>query len=378
MKMMMLKVGALFASVALVACSEDNSILPETEKFPVSFKMQAAVPVGGSTTRSFGPEISKEGFRILAFRENRKGEFIYTQDVSTNNMTLLEHTLSGQAMLPIGWYKFVPTYESSKTGAYTWPSLMGKKTLLSDTLSFRQTELDGSSVLFLETRSFSDLPVYAVGLSASTTDAVKSVLKRAVARVDLLFVRVKKNPDGSYTEVDGSTDVFGGQMPADISMQFHNLNRAVNLVAEQTVDANGYTFYDSGYSVADMERAVTLGNGPVTLVGTDEFIEYDNVRPSDLRSGSAHVQGAYMFPFSMGGPFYTHLTVSLTHHEGQVRTLEIEPVIPLERNKVTLVKIYLTGDDGGGDVFDSNVTFQVTVDTHWDGYHIVEGEMSGE
>lgn len=378
MKIKMLQVWMAIASVTLAACSEDDSIVPENGSASIHFEMQTVVPSTAIVTRSFGPEITKDGFRIMAFRENEKGEFVYTQDVPTDQMALSGQTLAGQTILPVGQYKFVPTYESERTGAYAWPSLTTDETVLSDTLSFRQTKLDGSSVLFLETRSFQDLPVYGVGLTASTSDAVRSVLKRAVARVDLLFVWAKKNPDGSYTEIAKSPDVFGGRMPRDIRLEFGKLNRAVSMTAEQTVNNKGFTFFDENYSVSNMEKAVTIGTGSKTLVGTDEFIEYDNVRPADLLTGAAHVQGAYVFPFAMGGPFYTRLQIRLTRAINQVRTLDIEPLIPLERNKVTLVKIYLTVDDGGGgggDIFDSNVTFQVAVNTNWDGYNRVNGEM---
>lgn len=380
MKMMKFKVWAIIVIVALTACSEDEVIKPEEGLTPIHFEMETVFPAAGVNMRSFGPEIGKEGFRILAFRGNDEGEFVYTQDVPTDRMTLSGQTLSGQALLSIGRYKFIPTYEATRTGAYAWPLLTADETVLSDTLSFRQATLNGSSVLFLETRSFKELPVYEVGLSASTTDAVHSVLKRAVARVDLLFLRVKKNSDGSFTEISGTPGVLGGQLPTDIRFQFKKLSRAISLTAEQSVNTEGFTFFDADYSVGDMERAVTVGNGPVTLVGTDDFIEYDNVRPSDLRTGAAHVQGAYVLPFAMGGPFYTRLSIRLARSNSQVRTLAIEPVVPLERNKVTLVKIYLVEDDGsgGGDIFDSNVTFQVTIDTHWDGYHLVEGELNEE
>lgn len=382
--MMRTKKLNLFMSIlwlACAACSEDDLPAKGGGSKPgwadVEFQTKAHLPEDPVLSRSFAPEISKANFRIMAFKKNVDGAYVYTQDVPTVRMNFANNTLSGRAELPIGEYKFIPTYGVVNTSVFSWPSLEKGKTVLADTMSFAHNEVDGTSVMFLETRPFNELPSYAIGLTATTTDNVYSVVKRAVARVDLLFIQVKKNADGSYTEVTGNTDVFGGILPFAIEMRFRGLNRTINVTGENTTPDGTFSTFDMNYTVEDLQRAITIGNGPTTLLGTDDFLDYDHVTPGDVRSGSAHVQGAYLLPYPKD-MLNTDLTVVLTQQPGIQRTLVIPSKLPLERNKVTLVKIYILTDDdggggGGGDIFDSNVTFIVTVDTRWDGYHVVEG-----
>ncbi len=351
----------------------------------VEFQTNTFLPKSPVLSRSFAPEISKANFRILAFKKNSDGAYVYTQDVPTENMQLADNVLSGRAVLPVGEYKFIPTYGAIRTPAFSWPALGAETTLLTDTLGFVHAAVDGTSVMFLETRHFNDLPSYAVGLTAATTDNVYSTVKRAVARVDLLFLHVKKNADGSYTEVSRGTDVFGGSLPQNVEMRFRDLNRKISLTGENTSGEKPFSTFDAVYTVKDMPRAVTIGKGAATLLGTEKFINYDYVTPADLRTGAAHVQGAYVLPYPKS-ILQTALTIILTNSSGKQRTIEVPAKLPLERNKVTLVKIYLLVGDGGGDeggnvdpggdeggeVFDANVHFAVTVDTHWDGYQVVE------
>lgn len=377
--MMKMKKMNLFMSIfwlACVACSEDDLPAKGEGTKPgwanVDFQMKTSLPTDRILSRSFAPEISKANFRILAFKKNADGTYAYTQDVPTVGMNFAGNTLSGQAELPIGEYKFIPTYGIVNTSVFTWPELTEGKTLLADTLSFAHTQVDGTSVMFLETRPFKDLPSYTIGATASTTANVSSVVKRAVARVDLLFIQVKKNEDGSYTEITGKTDVFGGTLPTSIEMRFQDLNRTINVTGENTTASNVFSTFDMDYTVEDLQAAVTIGNGPTTLLGTDDFFAYDYVTPGDIRSGSAHVQGAYVFPYPQD-VLKTGLQVVM-NQGGNQRIIEVPSKLPLERNKVTLVKIYiLTDDGGGGDIFNSDVTFIVTVDTRWDGCNVVEG-----
>lgn len=380
--MMRMKKLNLFMSIlwlACAACSEDDLPAKGEGTKPgwadVNFEMKTHLSEDPVLSRSFAPEISKANFRIMAFKKNVDGAYVYTQDVPTARMNFADNTLSGRAELPIGEYKFIPTYGVVNTSVFAWPELAQGKTILADTMRFTHTKVDGTSVMFLETRSFDELPSYAIGLTATTTDNVYSVVKRAVARVDLLFLQVKKNADGSYTEVTGSTDVFGGALPSSIEMRFRGLNRTINVTGENTTPDNTFSTFDMDYTVEDLPRAITIGNGLKTLLGTDDFFDYDYVKPGDIRSGAAHVQGAYLLPYPKD-VVKTDLTVVLTQQLGIRRTIVIPSKLPLERNKVTLVKIYIITDDegggGGGDIFDSNVTFIVTVDTRWEDCIVVE------
>ena len=382
MKMKKLNLFMSILGLTCVACSEDDLPAKGEGVKPgwaqVDFQMKARLTEDPVLSRSFAPEISKAQFRILAFKKKEDGTYVYTQDVPTDHMNFTNNTLSGRAELPIGEYRFIPTCGVVNSSVFSWPDLAQGKTLLADTMRFAHTQVDGTSVMFLETRPFKELPSYAIGLTATTTDPVYSVVKRAVARVDLLFIQVKKNADGSYTEVTGKSDVFGGTLPSSIEMRFQGLNRTVNLTGENITPDNTFSTFDGNYTVEDLQRAITIGNGPTTLLGTDDFFNYDYVTPGDLRSGAAHVQGAYLLPYPKD-VLNTDLTVVVTQQPGMQRTIVVPSKLPLERNKVTLVKIYILtedgsgGGEGGGDIFDSNVMFVVTVDTRWDGCNVVEG-----
>ena len=53
------------------------------------------------------------------------------------------------------------------------------------------------------------------------------------------------------------------------------------------------------------------------------------------------------------------------------RSIDIENV-PLSRNKVTMVKLYVLR----GDFFNTEVAFEIGVKEAWEGSHIVDGEAS--
>ena len=61
----------------------------------------------------------------------------------------------------------------------------------------------------------------------------------------------------------------------------------------------------------------------------------------------------------------------LTSGEGSTRTITLKDKIPVERNKATLIRIYVLGDN----VFTTGVEFEVEVDTVWDGSNFVDGEI---
>ena len=68
----------------------------------------------------------------------------------------------------------------------------------------------------------------------------------------------------------------------------------------------------------------------------------------------------------------TNLTLVLTNGLGDKRTIVAPRNLPLERNKVTLVKIYVLS----GTVFNTDVKFNVTIDTAWLEANSVDGEIN--
>ena len=84
--------------------------------------------------------------------------------------------------------------------------------------------------------------------------------------------------------------------------------------------------------------------------------------------------GASIFASNIGSEHLIGLagfSMLLTSGKGSTRTIALTDKIPVERNKATLVRIYVLGDN----VFTTGVDFDVEVDTVWDGSNFVDGEI---
>lgn len=364
---------------SLAACSDDvtddKKLSPgDGETTVVKFEMNANTgnyysPLSRSVNM---PGITKENFRIMAFKKTPDGDkYIYAQDIPTSGMNYENNLLSGTVRLPIGEYKFVSTYGLVKDGGFVFPDPAPGTSELTDDLSINHNKVDGSSVLFLEEGSLETLHSYELGINSTANEPVSASLTRAVSRVDVLFIQAKKNADGTYTEVSDSADVFGVSQLANIEMQFTGLNKNVNLVGNKTTTDSG-SLFNENFTVPDLEETVTRGaSADDTKVGTPAFLSYDNISENDIKAGSAHVHGAYLLPYE-DAKTNTNLTLVLTNGSGDKRTIIVPKSLPLERNKVTLVKIHVLS----GTVFNTDVDFHVTIDTAWLEANSVDGEIS--
>lgn len=378
-----MKIRNIYLPVALLAClascSEDDSVngsaLPgDPETTEVKFEMNAmtatsSVPLSRGITL---PTLTKDNFRIMAFKKSPTSQkYLFEQNVPMTGMTLNNNVLSGTARLPIGEYKFVSTYGLTEGGGFTLPEFTPVTTELTNDLNIAHGTVDGTSVLFLESGPLENLHSYALGINPTANEAVNATLSRAVSRVDVLFIQAKKNADGTYTEVSDSADVFGVTKLANIEMQFTGLNKNVNLVGKKTTIDTG-SLFDNNFQVPNLVNTVTRGtSGENTKVGTPTFLTYDNISGDDIKKGSAHVHGAYVLPFDDSATT-TGLTLLLTNGLGDVRTIAVPENLTLERNKVTLIKIYVLG----GTVFNTDVNFNVTIDTAWLNANTIDGEIN--
>ena len=91
---------------------------------------------------------------------------------------------------------------------------------------------------------------------------------------------------------------------------------------------------------------------------------------ADIVAGSAHLKGTYLIP-NADNAATTGFSMQLTSGEGSARTIALQDKIPVERNKATLIRIYVLGEN----VFTTGVDFEVEVDTVWDGSNFVDGEI---
>lgn len=378
-----MKIRNIYLPVALLAClascSEDDSVngsaLPgDPETTEVKFEMNAMTATS-SAPLSRGitlPTLAKDNFRIMAFKKSPTSQkYLFEQNVPMTGMTLNNNVLSGTARLPIGEYKFVSTYGLTEGGGFTLPEFTPVTTELTNDLNIAHGTVDGTSVLFLESGPLENLHSYALGINPTANEAVNATLSRAVSRVDVLFIQAKKNADGTYTEVSDSADVFGVTKLANIEMQFTGLNKNVNLVGKKTTTDPG-SLFDNNFQVPNLVNTVTRGTSEQdTKVGTNDFLTYDNITDADIKKGSAHVHGAYVLPFDDSATT-TGLTLLLTNGLGDVRTIAVPENLTLQRNKVTLIKIYVLG----GTVFNTDVNFNVTIDTAWLNANTIDGEIN--
>lgn len=360
----------------LASCTNDD--LVETNNLPndgqtatVKFEMNANTGNYSPLSRSINlAPITNQNFRILAFKKsNTTDAYYYAQDVPTDKMNIVSNKLSGTARLPIGDYKFVSTY-GLVNGGFQLPTLTPVTTELSDDLRITHQTVDGSSVIFLEKGSLTDLPSYQLGINPEANEPVSTELGRGVARVDILFLQSTKDSEGAYTEVSESEDVLETANLESIEMKFTNLNNNVNLVG-QDIKTESSNLFNNNFTVPNLANTITIGDSQNdTKVGTSGFLNYDGITAGDIKKGSAHVHGAYLLPCD--ATTATTLTLVLKNKKGDVRTINASTDLPLERNKVTIVKIHVLS----GTVFNTNVQFNVTIDTEWLDAKIVDGEIS--
>lgn len=349
----MRKIYPLFVLAAFAAaCSNDDAA-------PVS-----AVPAAGNVQFAFrapqraaGPVYGPDEFRILAFR-NDGSNYIYMQDLPLDGMNYNDASLAGSVQLPAGEYKFLPSCGLEAAANCLWPELQGAA--LSDALYVTHTG-ESFPAAFMLCQPLDAVPSYAVSLDGPP-QLVRATLRRAVSRVDVLFIRADKAAD-TYTEKQGS-DVFGPEKLAAVKFSFTGANNRLGLSGEKVSG-----LFDTEHSIGSLDGLLTMGTGASTVVGADGY-DFENVQPGDIISGSAHLKGTYLIPNS-DNTASTGCTLLLTSGEGSTRTIRLTDKIPVERNKATLVRIYVLGEN----VFTTGVDFVVEVDTAWDGSNFVDEEI---
>ena len=345
----------LFTVLAAVtsACSEGNT---GASSSPVdgNVRIAAAIP-----TSSRGPVFTADEFRILVFR-NTATDYAYAGDIPSERLRYDGTTLSGTAQLPAGEYKFLPSYGLMSPGNYAWPELSGAT--LGDDLYITHTG-ESFPEAFMLNSTLDAVPSYPVSLDGPK-QTVSTKLRRAVSRVDVLFLRADKDPStGNYTEKQGD-DVFGPEKLSGVKFTYTDANSRLGLSGEKVQGV-----FDAEHTLASAAEAVTMGTGTSTTVGTDGY-DFGHVLPADIVAGSAHLKGTYLIP-NADNTATTGFSMELTSGEGTTRTIALDEKIPVERNKATLIRIYVLGDN----VFTTGVDFEVTVDTVWDGSTFVDGEI---
>lgn len=345
----------LSAFAAAAACSDDkantDSIVPENAG-NVQFALRAP-------QNARGPVYTIDEFRILAFK-NDGSNYVYMQDIPVVGMNYDGTKLSGSVQLPAGDYKFLPSYGLVSAGNYSWPTLTAAP--LSNALYVTHTG-ESFPAAFMLNQALDAVPDYTVSLDGPK-QTVSATLRRAVSRVDVLFIRADKDAaTGAYTEKQGD-DVFGPEKLANVKFSFTDANNHLGLSGNK-VDG----VFDTEHTIAAPAEALTMGTGTATTVGAEGY-DFENVLPADVISGSAHLKGTYLIP-NADNTAATGFTMQLTSGDGNVRTIALQNKIPVERNKATLIRVYVLGEN----VFTTGVEFDVEVDTVWDGSNFVDEDI---
>lgn len=342
-----------FAVLAASCSGDDDKTDPASlAKGNVQFDLTAP-------QQARGPVYTADEFRILAFRKNGS-DYTYLQDIPLGGLNYTDGKLSGTVQLPSGDYKFLPSYGLVTPGNYTWPALSGAT--LADAPCITHTG-ESFPAVFMLNQPLDAVAAYNVSLDGPK-QTVSAKLRRAVSRVDLLFIRADKDAaTGNYTEKAGD-DVFGPEKLAAVKLSFAGANSSLGLSGEK-VDGT----FDAEHTIAAPAEALTMGTGSATSVGAAGY-DFENVLPADIVSGSAHLKGTYLIP-NADNTATTGCTMLLTSGEGSTRTIALTDKIPVERNKATLIRIYVLGEN----VFTTGVEFDVEVDTVWDGSNFVDGDI---
>lgn len=113
---------------------------------------------------------------------------------------------------------------------------------------------------------------------------------RAVSRVDVLFIRAEKDPaTGAYARKAGRRR-FRSRKLAGVKLSYTGANSRLGLSGEKSEG-----IFDVSHTIASPGDALTMGTGPSTVVGVGEY-DFENVRPADIISGSAHLRGTCLIP----------------------------------------------------------------------------------
>ena len=342
---------AAFAALA-ASCSDDAEKTVPAPLAEGNVQFDLAAPQSAR-----GPVYTADDYRILTFKKNGS-DYIYLQDIPLGGLSYADGKLSGTVQLPAGEYKFLPSHGLVAPGNYSWPELTG--VTLSDALHITHTG-ESFPTVFMLNQPLDAVSSYAVSLDGPK-QTVSAKLRRAVSRVDVLFIRADKDAaTGEYKEKPGD-DVFGPEKLAGVKLSFAGANSCLGLSGEK---ADGT--FDAEHTIAAPAEALTMGTGASTSVGSDGY-DFENVLPADIVSGSAHLKGTCLIP-NGDNTATTGFTMLLTSGEGSTRTIALTDKIPVERNKATLIRIYVLGEN----VFTTGVSFEVDVDTVWDGSNFVDG-----
>lgn len=360
----------LLIFVACISCEhKDLSINEDPADAPrstLSFEIKAPA-LHRASQQTNGNIMDK--IRILAFRHNGSNYF-YLKDVAKDNIQYEagSNKIKGTAMLPAGDYKFVTLYglpEASDQNIELSPC--GS---IDDALTVTHLPNGILEPIFLGNTQ--ELPEYTLDPLDEEPATVTASLSRAVARVDIIFLKVDTT-GGKYTEKTGD-DIFGPAGLDTFNIAFNGVNACMNLTDGSP--ATPSQLFNPAF-VTDLSQYLIMGNAGQTTVGQANAdgtpFDYDAITGEHIISGSAYISGAYLLPHK-DATTTSSAVLKLTSRPWQgyvyTRTIPI-PQVPVVRNKVSLIKIYVTGPD----VYHTTTNFEITINDAWDNTIEIPGEV---
>lgn len=356
-------------SITMISCNSDDDVniqYADENLNKVSFELDADMLSMGVISRAVTPIYNAGGFSIYAFKQESNGVgYSFSQMLHLTNARYISETktFTGDAYLEAGNYKFIPAYGLNSNQNVSLA--LTRSDLLSDEITLRHAASgsNGNNLpeIFLPDEyeynyRVANVQSYDMDALGRLTESVKLRITRAVGRVDVMFIKATKNGN-TYTEVQTTEgqNVFGNKGLNKMELRFSGLSQQMNLLGMEK--SGKFNAAIDIQNLGSSGNAMTIGTRQgASLIGTDDYIRFDAIQPEDIIYGAAHVTGTYLIPNEDNNPT-TGVQVYIESAGGTNRTINItndnDNIIPLARNKVTLIKIYIL--DGGGGTVDPPV-----------------------
>lgn len=382
--------GMLMACAVMVAsCAKEdtgNRELTADGKIPVKFSMKTD-GLMAYATKAPSSSYDADGFRIFAFKQSGS-DWLFTEELELSNPVYTPNAtgstggvFTGVAALDEGVYRFVPTYGLNATGAGFTINDFTADAAWNDTTPVLITQTAGSMPeIFTLDSNFDGISNYTVTLDAANADYTATI-SRAVARVDVVIVRATGDQT-NYTEVADAASVFGEKTLATVTMEFSDVNPSMNYLGTlpSTSTPFDYTYTIGAGADAEVSTDVLIGTAATPSYGTTGYQGYNAVAAGDVLQGAAHMYGPFLIP-NADATATQGVALNFIDSEGTSRPITLPAgSLPLERNYVTIIKIYLLENGDGTnppDIWSDNVNFAVTMSAEYAGNHDVNGGTIG-
>lgn len=356
MKNLCLTFSAIAALFLMIACSEEEKVIPGNDAEAtqtITFEVTGNTASSGVISKAFTPSYPAEKLQIYAYKlDEGRGDYYYSKSFTLSDLHYIPQTKTwrGNAPLEAGTYKFLPTYGLNNNANISLSPLENQSMNSIPGLTYSPSKEDAFPEIFLPIRPLENFRSYQVNAMNQLTETVRDTVSRAVSRVDVMFIKARKEGN-TYIEESYATgrDIFGQMGLGRLQFRFGNISNKINLLGQSQAGLINATveapYLDQG--------AVTVGTSNTsTIIGNKDYFRFDSIQTNDIIQGSAHVFGTYLLPDMNDPTASLQLYVEPLRKTGvwTARTINIIPFeeyghIPFEQNKVTLIKVYVLRGD---------------------------------